>query len=154
MKSMSTVKGLTLVTIASFMLINNSFAVEPLSDNEMSDLVVLDPFGATAAGGQIDTTLEGRSLSAESVDETNQALANDPNTKLNTDAPINYQFLLGDAKVDHLSSNFQDGIQIESMGSVGNVYIDQLIDNTGANRGSRAIENINIDSSATIYNFR
>ncbi|GAA3926468.1 hypothetical protein [Litoribacillus peritrichatus] len=131
-----------------------AFAVEPLNDEEMSDLVVKDPYGSTAAGGHIDTTLAGRTSSAESVDEANQMLANDPNLKLTLGPSDNSLANIGQPTVRHTSKDYLDGIQIQSVGTVRNVYIDQVFDNTGANRGSRSIENINVDTSASIYNFR
>jgi hypothetical protein len=144
-------KSFLLVSLLS--MSQASFAVQPLSDDEMSDAVVLDPWGATAAGQPIDTTLSAREESASNADEANLALANDPNAKSEIKAIVS-QYILNTPSMEHDAQDYKDGIQIQTRGTVDNVYVDRIFDNTGANRGSRAFEGINVSSQATIYNIR
>ena len=154
MKRFNLIKDISRTTIAAFALVGSVYAVEPLSDTEMGEAVVLDPFGATAAGGQIDTTLSGREESAITSDEANQALANDPNLK-NPNESIAAQYInLSQSEVEHTTTTYKDGLRIQSFGTVRDVQVDNIIDNTGADRGSRTINNINIDMNTRIHSFR
>lgn len=143
-----------LLPFALFSISGVVHSVEPLSDSEMSEAIVLDPFGATAAGGYVDTTLAGSEESALSSDESNQTLATDPNNKAPINTAQDFSGALEIGGVKHTTKNIPDGIQINSVGTVNRVFVEQIIDNTGANRGSRSIENINTNTTANIHSFR
>jgi hypothetical protein len=142
------------IAIGTALIATSAYAVEPMSESEMGDAVVLDPFGATAAGIQTDITLNGSEESASNADESNQSLALDPNNKPLETTTDTYDIAQEKPKVIHQTENYFDGIQINSLGTVDRVYIEKVIDNTGANRGSRLVQNINVNSAASIYNFR
>jgi len=154
MKRFNLIKDISRTTITAFALVGSVYAVEPLSDTEMGEAVVLDPFGATAAGGSIDLTLDSRENSAVQADENNQEQANDPNIyqlkNLNNqpDADIN------PSTTSSTATTFDNGITIHTTGTVGQVHVDQLIDNAGFNRGSQTINNINVNNTTTIHSFR
>jgi len=56
MKALKPIKELSFASLAILAISGSVYAVEPLTDEEMGKAIVIDPFGATAAGGQIDTT--------------------------------------------------------------------------------------------------
>ncbi|MFC3153085.1 hypothetical protein ACFOEK_18740 [Litoribrevibacter euphylliae] len=154
MKTLKPIKELSCISFAIIAFSGSVYAVEPLTDTEMGETVVLDPFGATAAGGQIDTTLSAREESAINADEANQTLANDPNSKQLPITSEDYSSATEQPEVAHTTTNYYDGININSLGTIDRVHIEKLIDNTGANRGSRTVQNINVNSAASIYHFR
>lgn len=153
MNTLKPIKELACISLAIIAFSGSVYAVEPLTDTELGEAVVLDPFGATAAG-QIDTTLSTREESAINADEVNQAIANDPNARQLPSTSEDYSSSTEQPKVAHTTTSYYDGININSLGTIDRVHIDKLVDNTGVNRGSRTVQNINVNSAASIYHFR
>lgn len=154
MKTLKPIKELSCISFAIIAFSGSVYAVEPLTDTEMGEAVVLDPFGATAAGGQIDTTLSAREESAINADEANQNLATDPNAKQSISTPQNHEFAIGEQLPTHYTRSFSNGIQIQTQGTVQRVHVDALVDNTGANRGSQTYQNLYIDNMTVIREYR
>ncbi|GLQ32515.1 hypothetical protein [Litoribrevibacter albus] len=154
MKALKPIKELSFASLAILAVSGSVYAVEPLTDEEMGKAIVIDPFGATAAGGQIDTTLAGREDSATSADETNQALATDPNLNPSENYSPIPELGLSDSQTEHRTTIFGDGIKIQTQGNVQTIHIDALVDNTGANRGSQTYEGLRINNTTIIREYR
>ena len=154
MKRFDLIKDISRTTITAFALVGSVYAVEPLSDTEMGEAVVLDPFGATAAGGPIDLTLTSRETSATQADENNQDQANDPNLYQITNFTNQPDVEINPSTTSSTTTPLDNGITIFTTGVVNQVRIDQLIDNTGVSRGSQTINNINVNNTTAIHSFR
>ncbi len=148
------IKGFALTTLTSIALVSNLHAVEPLSDSEMGDLVVIDPYGATAAGGQIDTTTESRTITAESSNDTNQAAANDPNNKQVIEATPNVELSFRETLPEQYSATLNHGIQIQTQGSVQQVNVNTIMNNPGNATGGQSYQNFHIDSMSVTRQYR
>lgn len=153
MNTLKPIKELACISLAIIAFSGSVYAVEPLTDTELGEAVVLDPFGATAAG-QIDTTLSAQEEIAINADEANQNLATDPNSKQTVGTTQNHNFAIGEQLPSHYVKTFSDGIQIQTQGSVQRVHVDALVDNTGANRGSQTYQNLYIDNMTVIREYR
>jgi hypothetical protein len=157
MKKQSNALNALTLSLASALVCTPVVAVEAMSDDEMSSLVVEDPFGATASGGavqNVDTSIQKSEDVAYTTDQNNQALANDPNATLSPTEQVAYSVQIGATRPEHVTTRVGEGIIIESSGLVPRVHIDRVIDNTGANRGAQTFQNLQINNTTYIHEFR
>ena len=154
MKPLKSIQHLSYASFAILLSTGAVYAVEPLTDSEMGEAVVLDPYGATAAGVQVDTTLSAKEEIAANADESNQALTLDPNSKQNLDSSPDHDFSIGERLPKHYVRTFNNGIQIQTQGNVQRVHVDALVDGSGANRGSQTFQNMQIDNMTIIREYR
>ena len=129
-----------------------ALAAEPLSDEQMSALVVEDPFGATAAGVSVNTGMESTEKMAYSNDQQNQL--NDPNNKSAPSEQASYHLTLGESGPEHSTQILDNGLKIQSQGSVQHIHVDHAIDGPGANRGAQTFQNLQIQNTAVIRAFK